>query len=713
MPGLAFHVETLKAANPPGLAANPQAATLGALGPDIFRFVPPSPTLASALGPSGALMATTGGVANLSLLQGVLEDPTSFLSLTPAQQAAVQAIAPLLPEIWAKPVSTLYSLLFGPSGLNLTVTWPVLAQAQALLDTLSTIIQAQDEIGLVEQISSVSGLTGKLSAFAPLAGNLTSLLQNFAFIAALGPWEEEPDFSALSELPGAPAFPSQEDQAGCRLYEFLRWHRSGDFATNLMKLAKTTAQKAFAEGWVCHLAASVTAEPFINNIVGGPYRTHWWRNMLVQNYVDSWIFGFVETGATMSGDTPTPDYEAWTSVCGANLQEMFNIAGSLSVPSPTTGIPAAVAAMVSGDISTALATAPPELEEISKLFDEALKATYPLSELGQIGATGLPSVGTSFSQHGLLPAAFTGAFAVYWFLTSGTGPFGNDVVGSPPSAACGMTPPSFISSGTAPSPASVINTPGAACAVIFAILALLALLTGDLPGALAALAVAMSAPVINWDQVACDLWWVTKQLIDGPEMALRDMLVFGGLAYPAPILLGGQDVNGNTQPATDLSQDPNLQQAQPDPTGNVAPTMGVPLTRTNSLRTEKDYPAALDISVGPLADLDFQSYPSLVPPPSVPTETPGADALIPSGEYAVAVFGTPLAHGGILGAGGTYPTSAELLGGAVANAKQALAAGGGIPNYNLDGDRGYGWLGWHPESGTDLSTPPVHDERDG
>ncbi len=73
---------------------------------------------------------------------------------------------------------------------------------------------------------------------------------------------------------------------------------------------KRTRSKAFALGWLCHLAGSVTAEPFVNNIVGGPYRTHWWRNRLAQNFIDSWVFGFAETPGQMTGDEPTPAYEA-------------------------------------------------------------------------------------------------------------------------------------------------------------------------------------------------------------------------------------------------------------------------------------------------------------------------------------------------------------------------------------------------------------------
>jgi hypothetical protein len=716
LPGLAFNLETLKAVGPPELATNPQAATIGSLGPDIFRFLPPSSALVSAFAPGGDLAGN-----NLALLQTAIADPAS---LTPAQQATlvglVPTAVPLLLELWAKPIGTTYALLFGATGLNVAATWPLLNQVESLLATISSIVQGENlanraasEIALAEQIPNVTSVMNSLGQLTSLSANLTSLAAQVGFVLALGPWMEEPLLSALQTIdPSLGALPTQSDQAGCRLFEFLRWHRAGEFTTNLASLARTPNEKAFAEGWSCHLAASVTAEPFVNNIVGGPYRTHWWRNMFVQNYVDAWIFGFVKTPATMAGDEPTPAYVSWASLCGANLQDEFNIGGSLVTPAPTVGVPAAVTAMASGDLTALIATLPGELDEISALFDAAIEKTYPAHELALVGATSLPSVGRATFAPGVFKSAYIGAFAVYWFLTSGTGPFGNNTLGTPPPN-CGMTAPPFITSGTAPSPTQAgLSIPGAVSAAILAILALLSLVEGDVPAALALLAAAMESPVVNWDVVACNLFWSQNKLLT-EENALRDLLVYLGLAYPPPILLGGTDVNGNTQPATDLSPEPNLQQPQTDPTGNVPPTLGVPVTRSNSLRLDDadEYPAAMDTTVQNEADLDFLSFPFAA---SVPTERVATSSLVPPMLYPNVVFDTPLNNNGLMGAGGTYPSLQKLLGGSVANAVQVLQADPKepIPNFNLDADRGYGWLGWHPALGSNPAAPPVQDQED-
>jgi hypothetical protein len=711
VPGYAFHFEVLKAASPSLLASQHEACALGAMGPDIFRFLPPSQALVTALAPGGTLSGSS-----MALLQQAL---ANFSSLTPAQLLQLEVLGPkavpLLLEMWAKPVATTYAVLLGPNGLDVATTWPLLSKISQLLATLNSIVQSQNELALAGQIGNVTGMASSLSSLQALSGNLGNLITTLGFIPALGPWMEEPLLASLSLLdPALSALPGQDDQAGCRLWEFLRWHHSGQFARNLVDLAKTPSQRAFAQGWLCHVATSVTSEPFIANIAGGPYRTHWWRNMFVRNYVDSWMFGFAETPGSMSGDTPTPAYRGWSALTAANLQGEFNIAGALSVPAPVSGVPAAVTALTSGDLSTILPTLPAGLQEISDLFDAALAATYGPAELAQIGASSLPSIGATFTP-GVLKSAYVGAFAVYWFMTSGTGPFGNNLLGMPP-AGCGTTPPSWLTAGSSPSPSQAgLNAGGAACAAVLIILALLALFSGDLPAAAAALAAAMAAPVINWSTVACNLFWANSTLL-GDENALRDILVYLALAYPPPVLLGGTDVNGDTQPATDLSPDPNLQQTPSQPTGNVAPTQGVPLTRSNSLRPGQDpdlYPAAMDTSVQGLADLDWLVYP--FPPkevPSVATETAPTNDLLKAGSYADTVFAAPLANGGILGAGGSFPTLGETLGGAVANAREALASPGKLADFNLDADRGYGWLGWHPASGSDPTTPPVNVQHD-
>jgi hypothetical protein len=147
----------------------------------------------------------------------------------------------------------------------------------------------------------------------------------------------------------------------------------------------------------------------------------------------------------------------------------------------------------------------------------------------------------------------------------------------------------------------------------------------------------------------------------------------------------------------------------------------VPLTKTNSLRVEGFgfYPAGMDTNVQATADLAFGVFPFLsgFSAPGVPVvrnELPATKTLVPSHSYPSVVFkDTGIQNGGIMNAGSSYPSLNAFLGDAVANGVAAFGSSDPLPNYNLDGDRGYGWLGWHPAAGTNPADYSVQDEADG
>jgi hypothetical protein len=206
--------------------------------------------------------------------------------------------------------------------------------------------------------------------------------------------------------------------------------------------------------------------------------------------------------------------------------------------------------MATGNLGNLPASFP---NEIATLLTDAIDDTY--------AAADRPAAGNLSAA--TFADAYIGAYAVFWFLTSGEGVVANNVLATPPGN-CGTSAPSWITNNSSPSPQQAgLNIPGAVCAAILAILALLACLFGDIPAGLALLAAALAAPAINWDEVACNLYWLNSVLL-AQENALRDALVYGALAYPPPILLGGQ-VNGNTQPATDLTHGERLRSATMPP----------------------------------------------------------------------------------------------------------------------------------------------------
>jgi len=646
MPNLAFHFEVLNRviqqlvqngdSRGSIMANNKKFAVLGALGPDLLRYLPVSKPLADDL--AAVALTNSAGQGQIS-------------SLPPQERE----------ELFLNPLGGAYSVLF---RLLVVPTWPVLNNIKDFLDRMDAIALAQDLLALPQMIAQENAIVSQSASLqSQLPGTVQSLAAIIAQIISLPPWMEQNLQS--------PVKPS--DPRGCRLSEFLRWHHTGEFTRNLINSANNDQQKAFAYGYLSHVAASVTGEPLVNNITGGPYRTHWWRNRLVSNFIDSWTFGFFESNAQMQGDNPTPPYAAWTPLCGANLHNEFNVANA-DVPK-LGDVPDAVKAIASGDLGKLTNQFP---KDLATLLLTAVNLTYPTADQPIAGFT-----------EDKLKQAFVGAFAVYWFMTSGSGPMCNNPIGPPPSNC--MSAPSWVTSGSAPSPQQAgLNVGPDICAVLLAIVALLKILTGTFQGGVSAVIAAISVPIVDWDVVRCNLFWLRKELVD-IENALRDALVQNGLAYPPPQKLGTIDTNGNTQPATDSTTNPP-----------------VSLCSSNNLGSST-YPNPMDATnpQAPVADLDFACY------PFTGVELPSTQNLIPSGVYPNSVVnGTGLQNGGIM-TDGTYPSRYQVFGDAVCNAVAAIQTDGiGLPNYNLDSDRGYGWKSWAPQPGSFPGTPPVVDVQE-
>ena len=70
-----------------------------------------------------------------------------------------------------------------------------------------------------------------------------------------------------------------------------------DAATTNAERSDADARIAFAVGWMSHCATDVTGHPFTNAKSGGPYRDHWQRHHLVENHIDSQNYSAVNSGA--------------------------------------------------------------------------------------------------------------------------------------------------------------------------------------------------------------------------------------------------------------------------------------------------------------------------------------------------------------------------------------------------------------------------------
>lgn len=74
-------------------------------------------------------------------------------------------------------------------------------------------------------------------------------------------------------------------------FDFLHYRRTGRFCSTMWKLARDSGDKdlmRYCLGYASHIGTDVVGHPFVNSIVGGPYRGHWHRHKLVENWIDAW-----------------------------------------------------------------------------------------------------------------------------------------------------------------------------------------------------------------------------------------------------------------------------------------------------------------------------------------------------------------------------------------------------------------------------------------
>jgi hypothetical protein len=73
----------------------------------------------------------------------------------------------------------------------------------------------------------------------------------------------------------------------------LHYRKTYEFAAQLWRAADQANNdrfRAFALGWMTHLATDVAGHCFVNEKCGGPYRLHWQRHHLVENHMDAQVY---------------------------------------------------------------------------------------------------------------------------------------------------------------------------------------------------------------------------------------------------------------------------------------------------------------------------------------------------------------------------------------------------------------------------------------
>ena len=216
------------------LAGEFDAAMLGAVGPDLFFFAPDYP----------AMQPIITLYTNYKKVIDLWEDITA-----PIQQ---------INEQFVEPVEEAVQDAVGEDAIAL------IEHALNEIKELAGLFNSMVRTGLL------AGVVGGLdSVFDPLG---VPLVQGF--------------FNSMF----TPGLQSNQPVNQWFWFDLLHYRRTGRFARGLMENATTPRQKAYALGYLSHVAADVTGHAYVNQIVGAPYRRNVQRHVTAENFMDTWAF---------------------------------------------------------------------------------------------------------------------------------------------------------------------------------------------------------------------------------------------------------------------------------------------------------------------------------------------------------------------------------------------------------------------------------------
>lgn len=541
----------------------------------------------------------------------------------------------------------------------------------SVLDDLDPIAAAEDQDALLAFEPRLQELSDAFGALANLLSELeTRALRIVERINGSGPI-----------LPStAPAAVQASNTWNVR--DVLHWKKTGNFVKALFDKAGTDERfQAYAFGYLIAYCTNTTGAPFVNSIVRGPYRTAWWRHRFVQNWIDAWVFGQTASGATMTGDTPSPPYDddTWSSLCSAQLEKKIELPGVSYDPV---------------DLMNRL----PKGFETEHSFQE--HQPFPVllpNDFGQFWVAAYSEAyGTPPPDSPVKAEKLNDAYIMLWLMLW----FQTDCLGcnTPPpmTAPEGCEKPSWADpsvpgddgSGTGPPVANPddyeeVDTAEEVCGWI---LLILGILTGT-PLVIGGVALIEDAHSVNWAKLRCDLFWYRQYFFNALEL-MHSVLLLGALDFPRAKELA---VNQMTIPFVGLDY-----------------LSGANLCKSRDLK--EGYPSKPWIP-NPVKPGDWVDEPTQ-------WEQPQTVAYLAS-EYPSFFVDSPanhLAPGKEVRIGGTWPPGYKLQAGAAAMALPASFANAvenavdvirhitdTFPEWNLDGDRGLAYLTWqfHNSSYTD------------
>lgn len=78
--------------------------------------------------------------------------------------------------------------------------------------------------------------------------------------------------------------------------DMLHYRKTATFAYEMLNKAIGSVQQSYARGYMTHVAGDIAGHPFINSLVGGPFRNHAFRHMVLETLADTWLWDYQGKG---------------------------------------------------------------------------------------------------------------------------------------------------------------------------------------------------------------------------------------------------------------------------------------------------------------------------------------------------------------------------------------------------------------------------------
>lgn len=579
----------------------------------------------------------------------------------------------------------IWHLIFGLVGGNEGLL-SVINQLNSFLAEAAPIIAAQDTSALASLVAS--GQVHQLQTIATQLQTQIGLIKKQVQALAQDIADMRPVINgSANPPPPAPSLPSE----GWAVRDFLHWKKTGQFAQALLNNAQSSGDPrfiAYAYGYLTGYAGKICGSAFINSIVGGPYRTQWWRHRWVNNYVDAWVYGYYNLASppAWTGEIPNPNYDSWPSLCSANLHQNITLPDATAIDPQTT-----IAAFGQWPPSGFSSVLPHDFYDF---WIGAYQDVY-----------GSPPTALSLDNFN---GAYILTWLVLWFQTS-TGSLGcNPAPPMTPPGNCGSKPgwvqpaaePGDNGSGQTPpvpNPDYTVSKGESFCGLLLEALGVISFVFGNpFAGLINAAGSSLFWGGIhpNWTQLQCTLYWYQLYVYNGLE-DIHQLGVIGAFLYPyASELAVGQTSIPFLPTIAQWDSGTNLVVSKPSGTGNAMfpslpgdPFNGNWVVFPNS-GAGNDPGIESAIEVAYLDDGEFPSW--------FVTDNPAAARVRSGGSWPVAKSGgLPVEFGSVV------TEAVDLL----------THPGSKLPDFNLDADRGQAFFTWQlqpiPPAGIPEYTNPI------